>query len=412
MKYGLIGERLGHSFSREIHAACADYEYELCELAPSELEGFMRAAEFCAVNVTIPYKQAVIPFLHGIDARAEKIGAVNTVVNRGGKLYGYNTDFYGLSELIAHAGIELYGKKVLILGTGGTSKTANAVCSELGAREILTVSRSAGDGVITYGEAKKCHSDADVIINTTPCGMFPNPDGCAIDISNFDRLSGVVDAVYNPLRTDLVLNAKKRGIPAEGGLYMLVSQGVRASRLFVDGEADAPTEKIYAKIRSDKENIVLTGMPASGKTTVGRALALKLGREFYDTDVLIEKKTGKKISDIFAECGEAGFRDIESDVVRHTANTVTGAVIATGGGAILREENVHALKRSGRIYFLDRAIEKLVPTVDRPTASSAEAIRKRHAERYEIYRSCADVRVVTDEVVSHTVNKIEEDFLK
>ncbi|MBE6599764.1 MAG: shikimate dehydrogenase [Ruminococcaceae bacterium] len=412
MKYGLIGERLGHSFSREIHAACADYEYELCELAPSELEGFMRAADFCAVNVTIPYKQAVIPFLHEIDARAKNIGAVNTVVNRGGKLYGYNTDFYGLSELIAHAGIELYGKKVLILGTGGTSRTARAVCSELGAREILTVSRSAGEGVITYGEAVKNHSDAEVIINTTPCGMFPNPDGCAIDISHFERLSGVLDAVYNPLRTDLVLNAKERGIAAEGGLYMLVSQGVRASRLFVGNEADAPTEKIYAKIRSDKENIVLTGMPASGKTTVGRALAIKLGREFYDTDVLIEKKTGKKISDIFAECGEAGFREIESDVVRQTANTVTGAVIATGGGAILRQENVRALKRSGRIYFLDRAIEKLVPTENRPTASSAEAIRKRYAERYGIYVSTSDVRVVTDESVEHTVNKIEEDFLK
>ncbi len=410
MKYGLIGERLSHSFSPEIHALCADYEYELRELAPSELEGFISSADFAAVNVTIPYKQAVIPLLDELDPAARAIGAVNTVVKRGGRLIGYNTDHYGLSELIRRTGIHIAGKKVLILGTGGTSRTASAVCRDLCARELLTVSRRGSEGAISYGDAKALHADADIIINTTPCGMFPNPDGAAIDISCFPKLSGVLDAVYNPLRTELVLAAKERGIPAAGGLYMLVSQGVRASRLFLGTAEDAPAEKIYEKIRADKENIVLIGMPASGKSRVGQELAKTLGRKLYDTDRLIVEKTGKEIVDIFSERGESGFRELECDVVRQVANEARGAIIATGGGAILRRENVRALKRSGRLYFIDRAPENLIPTKSRPLASDVEAIKKRYAERYELYCSAADVKIVTDEVVEHTVNKIKEDF--
>ena len=429
MKYGLIGEHLPHSFSKEIHALCAPYEYGLCELSRGEVGEFMERADFSAINVTIPYKQTVMPYLYDIDAQAKRIGAVNTVVNRGGRLYGYNTDFYGMLSLIRRIGIEIKGKKVLILGTGGTAHTARAVVAYLEAAECITVSRRADPerGVISYADAISSCGDAEVIFNTTPCGMFPNADGAEgmpaepIDISAFPSLCGVVDAVYNPLRTNLIVKARSRGIPAEGGLYMLVAQAVLASRVFLgeelervasDPETVKTIDKIYSEIEKQKENIVLTGMPGSGKSTVGRRLAKRLGRPFVDTDELIVKRAGRPIPEIFAELGESGFRDIESEAVREAANNLTGAVIATGGGAILREQNVLALRRSGRLYFLDRSLDALLPTADRPLASSAEAIKKRYNERYERYLATADKRIVIDEVIEHTVNTISEDFCK
>lgn len=425
MKYGLIGEHLPHSFSKEIHEKCAPYEYELKELDPNEVGAFMETADFLAVNVTIPYKQTVMPYLYFVHENAARIGAVNTVVNRGGKLFGYNTDFYGMIALIRHAGIELMGKKVLILGTGGTARTARAVAASLGADEIITVGRQADEGVITYEEAYANHADAHIVINTTPCGMYPYADGSAdraatpVDITRFSRLSGVIDAVYNPIRTNLIQDALDAGIPAEGGLYMLVGQAVVASRVFLgddvelagtDPDVYAAMEKIYADLLNEKQNIVLTGMPGSGKTTVGKALAKLLGRPFVDTDALIREREDKAISEIFAEVGEAGFRDIESAVVKDVAANRSGCIIATGGGAILRDDNVRALKRTGKIYFLDRDVEKLIPTDDRPLASTAEAIRRRFAERYDRYQATCHVRVVSDESIEHIVSKIKEDF--
>ena len=429
MTYGLIGEHLPHSFSKEIHALCADYEYQLCELSPSELGGFMERAEFKAINVTIPYKEAVMPYLFEIHRQARQIGAVNTVVKKDGKLFGYNTDFYGLLALVRKLGISLIGKKVLILGTGGTAKTALAVSRAEGAKEIVLVGRKtdAEKNCISYEEMYRSHTDAEVIFNTTPCGMFPYPDGsdkiaaCAVDISRFPSLCGAIDAVYNPIRTNFVLNAKKRGIPAEGGLYMLVAQAVIASRVFLgapienavdDAENIAEIEKIYKKVLKDKENIVLVGMPSCGKTTVGQALAKKLGRPFIDTDALIVEKEGRPITDIFAELGEAGFRDLETDAVLFAANSHTGMVIATGGGAILRDENVSALKRSGKLYFINRELSHLIPTAGRPLASSREAIEARYRERYPRYIDVADREIITDEDLEHTVSKICEDFYK
>ncbi len=424
MTYGLIGEHLPHSFSKEIHAHCADYTYELHELAPDEVDDFMRAAHFTAINVTIPYKQTVIPYLHYIHPHAEHIGAVNTVVNCEGKLYGYNTDFYGMKALFRHAGIDPYDKKVLILGGGGTSMTARAVVQDMGAKEVITVGRKTTPTSISYEDAYAYHTDAHIIVNTTPCGMYPYPDGAEhikatpIDIEKFPHLCGVVDAVYNPIRTNLIQDAKERGISAEGGLYMLVAQAVMASRIFVGkvGEAfdealmDAQTHGIYQKILSDKENIVLTGMPGSGKSTVGKALAELLGRRFVDTDTLIVEREGKEISQIFAEAGEVGFRKIEAQVVREVANTLTGHVIATGGGVVLRDDNVRALRRTGRLYFLNRSLEKLIPTEDRPLASTVEAITKRFYERYDRYLATADREVAVDEVIDHTIQTIREDF--
>lgn len=407
MKYGLIAERLGHSFSKIIHARLADYEYELCELTPSELDGFMKAREFSAINVTIPYKEKVMPYLDFISEQAQMIGAVNTIVNKNGKLFGYNTDFFGMTALIEKVGLDIRGKKVLILGTGGTSKTACAVCKSLGAQAIYTVSRSEKNEAITYSQAYEKHSDADVIINTTPLGMYPNIDGMPINISEFSNLSGVIDAIYNPLRTRLVSEAKKRGILAEGGLYMLVMQAVAACELFLDKKLPSGIgQRVYDEILSDKENIVLIGMPGSGKSTIGKLIAEKTGRAFYDLDDEIVNYSGRDIPEIFKNEGEKVFRDIESRVLSERLASLNGTVIATGGGAILRGENVDALKLNGRLYFLDRPLCQLMPTPDRPTASSKEAIEARYRERLPIYKEVADVALATDGIAEHAVKDI------
>ena len=419
MEYGVIGEHLPHSFSKEIHNRCADYDYRVTELAPHEVEDFIARREFQGINVTIPYKQVVIPMLSHVDESALAIGAVNTVVNRDGELYGYNTDFYGMEALIRRIGIDLAGKKVLILGTGGTSHTAQAVVKAGKAACVVVAGRPVDNPDVTFEQAYQLHTDAQVIINTTPCGMYPYAEGTPerastpIDISRFPKLVGLVDVVYNPLRTNLVMDAKDRGIPAEGGLYMLVAQAVKACRIFLDLPTegmDEQTEKIYKEIAAEKENIVLIGMPSAGKSTVGKRLAKELGRPFIDTDEEIVKIAGKEISQIFAEIGEAGFRELESQAVRSVANENMGAVIATGGGAILRPENLRAMKRTGKVYFLDRALERLLPTDDRPLASSKEAIRQRYEERYDLYCKACDTHVKVDENVDHTVEFIRKDF--
>ncbi len=412
MEYGCIGEHLSHSFSKEIHNALADYEYELCEVERDKLDDFASKRDFLAINVTIPYKELIIPHMYCIDEHARAIGAVNTVVNRGGVLYGYNTDFYGMCRLIEHAGVKVNGKRVLILGSGGTSKTAYAVAEHLGACEIIRASRTAKEDALTYEEVYAGHTDIEVIINTTPVGMYPDIYKRPIDISRFPALIGVIDAIYNPLRSELVRDAAERGIAAEGGLYMLVAQGVRASEIFTDvSYAEDELDRVYKKLLREKENIVLTGMPGSGKSTVGRLLADKLSRELIDTDTLITEHAGIPITEIFEKHGEAYFRELEAEAVR-AASARTGVIIATGGGAILRKENASALKKNGRIYFLDRPIEELLPTEDRPTASTREAILMRYNERYSIYKATADVHIKADCNASEVAEKINGDFTK
>lgn len=395
MDYGLIGEHLGHSYSAEIHGMIADYEYELKELRPEELDSFLSSRDFKAVNVTIPYKQDVIAQLDFVSDQAKSIGAVNTIVNKEGKLYGYNTDFAGMKALAEKLGFDLNGKKVLILGTGGTSKTARAAAQSMGAAEIFRVSRreSAEPGIITYEQAKEQHSDAAFIINTTPAGMYPKVEGCALDISGFEKLEGVLDAVYNPQRSNLVLDAQERGIPAEGGLYMLSAQAVYACGLFLDKEmAAGDINRAFRGVRAQKQNIVLIGMPSCGKTTIGKKVSRATGRKFIDTDDLVEKRTGMSIADYFAENGEQAFRDIESEVIADVCKE-GGLVIATGGGAVLRGENVRAMRRNGRVIFIDRPLERLITTASRPLSSDREALKKRYEERYDIYRGAADVRI-------------------
>lgn len=393
MKYGLIGEHLKHSYSCEIHAQIADYEYELHEIPPSGLGGFLKKREFNAINVTIPYKQDVIPYLDEISDTAKRIGAVNTIVNRNGRLYGDNTDFAGMLALAKHIGVDMKGRKVLILGTGGASKTGHALAEYMGAQSVFYVSRSGKDGSISYEQAVTEHSDAQIIINATPVGMFPKQDGRPIDISAFPKLEGVIDAIYNPLCTNLILDAQERGIPAEGGLYMLSAQAVHASAVFRDIPLDESlVDKAFKSVKNDKQSIVLIGMPSSGKTTVGRILAEKCGKQLADTDEYIVRKIGMPISDFFAKYGEAEFRKIEKETVAEISAT-GGRIIATGGGAVLDAENVRALKQNGVLVFLDRRPENLIATDDRPLASRRSALEKLYAERYDIYCAAAELHI-------------------
>lgn len=391
-KYGCIGKKLTHSFSKEIHAKLADYAYDLIELAEEEIAPFFEKKDFAAINVTIPYKQTVIPYLDSISEVAERIGAVNTIVNKDGKLCGYNTDYYGMKALIERIGIDLTGKKVLVLGTGGTSKTARVVAVDMGAAEILTVSRRKTDHYITYEEAVQKHADANVIINTTPSGMYPDCESRPIDITEFMQLIGVVDVVYNPLCTNLVLDAKQRGIKAEGGLYMLVMQAVVAVERFLDTTiAKEVADQVFASIYASKENVVLAGMPGSGKSTVGKLLNIE-GFEFVDTDEEIEKRCGCSIKELIQEKGEAHFRALETEVIREVSS-MNCRIISTGGGAVLKEENVRALKRNGKLYFLNADLSRLQATDSRPLSDTQEKLARLYTERMSLYTGTADVVV-------------------
>ncbi|MDD7670889.1 MAG: shikimate kinase [Ruminococcus sp.] len=395
MEYGLIGEKLGHSFSREIHNLLASYTYDLKELPKNELDTFMKSRNFKGVNVTIPYKESVIPYLDEIDEAAKAIGAVNTIVNREGRLIGYNTDFYGMRELLLSRSIRIEKRFVAVLGTGGTSKTACAVAKSLGASRIVRVSRNPhSDGDISYDELEAIKTDIQIIINTTPVGMYPNENCAPLDIDGFSALEGVVDAIYNPLRTKLISDARARQIRAAGGLYMLVAQAARAAELFTgDCNMMQKTEKAYCSILKNKQNIVLVGMPGSGKSTLGRMLAKKTGKAFYDSDSEIEKQTGMCIPDYFSKYGEDGFRAIETDVIKRLS-LLGGIVIATGGGAVIRSENIDSLAKNGIIVYLDRPISDIKITSNRPLTRSVDDLKKKYYERHEMYEKSADITVM------------------
>ena len=412
MKYGLIGEHLSHSFSKPIHEQIGGYVYEIKEIEPENVEPFMKAKDFLGINVTIPYKEKVIPYLDYVDESAKKIGAVNTVVNRHGKLYGYNTDFSGMLALVKRAGVEIENKKVLIIGTGGTSKTATAVVSFLGAKQVIYVSNIEVPGAYSYEEIYKNHLDTQVIFNTSPVGMYPKNEHLPIDLEKFENLEGVIDVVYNPLRTSLVLKAKEMGLKSEGGLYMLVAQAVYAYEHFSGKSVDKSIcENIYNTIIKSKDNITLIGMPACGKSSVGKALASLCQKTFVDIDAEIVQIAQMDIPTIFEQFGEERFRDIESEVIKEVSKK-NGLIIATGGGAILRKENVKALKQNSNLYFIDRSLDLLMPTEDRPLGSTKEAIKKRYEERYPIYNSVCDVRIDGDGTVLDVAEKILQEWKK
>ncbi|MGN0526683.1 MAG: shikimate kinase [Acutalibacteraceae bacterium] len=410
MEYGCIGEKLGHSFSKEIHNALTDYDYQLKELTKDELPLFMEEHNFKAINVTIPYKQDVIPYLYWISDEAKSINAVNTVVNIDGKLYGYNTDFCGLKSLIEKENVSLKGKKVVVLGSGGTSNTAFAVANSMGANTVLKVSRTPRENYITYEELYEKHTDCEVIINTTPCGMYPKINVSAVEIDKFTNLEAVFDAVYNPLSSKLVLDAKERGITAVGGLYMLVMQAAYAVEKFINQPVDfKKVDGIFKALYKDKMNIVLIGMPASGKSTVGKALSVSLGKNFADSDEKIAETEDKTIPEIFTESGERYFREVETNVIRDLSMK-NSQVIATGGGVVLNKTNIDILKGNGRVYFIDRPLNMLVTTDDRPLSSNRADLEKRYSERYGLYKSYADVIIDGSGSVEEVSKRIEVDF--
>lgn len=404
MEYGLLGEKLGHSFSPQIHKALAGYDYRLLPTPRTAVEELFRRREFKGLNVTIPYKRTVIPLCDEVDPRAAAIGAVNTVVNRSGKLAGYNTDIDGLIYLANRAGVDMTGKKVVILGSGGTSRTARAAAKALGAAEIVVVSRTGEDN---YENISR-HADAGVLINTTPVGMFPNCGEAAVSLDAFPCLTGVLDVVYNPLRTALVMEAEARRIPCSCGLPMLAAQAKRAAELFT-GESipDARLEAVISGLTAQVRNVALIGMPGCGKSAIGRRLAKRLGKEFLDLDALITERAGKPIPDIFAQEGEEAFRALESAIVRE-AGARTGCVLSTGGGIVTRRENYAPLHQNGIIVHITRDLS-LLPTAGRPVSQSTD-LHELWRRRAPLYRAFADITIGNNgplaETVDETIKKV------
>lgn len=388
--YGLIGGKLGHSYSKIIHEQLADYTYELLPL-PTEAEAraFMEKRAFAAINVTIPYKQLVIPYCDEIDPKARAIGAVNTIVNRDGRLYGYNTDYAGFAYLAQAHGVDFAGKTVLILGTGGTHSTVEAVCRDGGAAQVLAASRTGRGGALTYSEAAH-RRDVQIIVNTTPCGMFPNVGQCMLDPTAFPTLEAVLDVVYNPFRTELVLRAAECGVTAAGGFEMLVAQAVYAAQHFTGRSLDAGRiiPETCRRLQSELSNVSLIGMPGCGKSSIGAALAKRLGKTFVDLDEEIERRTGCNIPDIFAREGEEAFRRYEAETLADVC-LHTGQVIACGGGIIKTPANVHALRQNGTVLWVQRALDKLA-TYGRPLSRGGTALKLLEAERTPLYRAAAD----------------------
>ena len=406
MEYGLLGEKLGHSFSPQIHRDLAGYDYQLLPTPPEAVEDLFARRAFQGLNVTIPYKRTVMPLCDEIDPRAAAIGALNTVVNQNGRLTGYNTDIDGFLYMARRAGVDMAGKKVVILGSGGTSRTARAAAGELGAREIITVSRHGEDN---YQNLSR-HADAQVLVNTTPVGMYPNWGQSPVSLESFPALEGVLDVVYNPLRTALLLQAEERGLPCSCGLPMLVAQAKRAAELFTGRNIDdSRTEAVLHGLREQLTSIVLIGMPGCGKTTVGRALAEKLGRTFVDLDEEIVRRAGTSIPEIFAREGEAGFRERESALVREFGER-TGLVVSTGGGVVTRRENYIPLKQNGLLLHLRRDPAAL-PTDGRPL-SQATAPEELWRRRAPLYAAFADGEIDNNGTLAGTLEQIEKEMTK
>ncbi|MFA5449039.1 MAG: shikimate kinase [Clostridia bacterium] len=400
MKFCLIGQKLAHSYSAIIHKEFG-YQYELCEMEREDLPAFVRGGSFDGFNVTIPYKTLIMPLLDEIDDAAKRVGAVNTVVVKDKKLYGYNTDVFGLEYLLQSADIQVKNKKVMILGSGGTSKTALAVLKTHGAASTVVVSRSGADN---YDNISK-HYDSEVIINTTPVGMYPSNLKSPIELAPFTRLEGVMDAIYNPLITRLLFDAKERGLKYSSGLKMLIAQAKEARDLFVGDRApESEIERIYRKLYNDTINIVLIGMPSSGKSVVGKALAAAMAKRFVDTDEYIQALANKSIPNIFALEGEKHFRNLER-VAIEALGKEKGQVIATGGGAITSREAYHALKQNGVLVYLIRDPRNAVSD-GRPLLKDEGAYERLFKEREPYYKKFSDITIENNGEVDQTVAKI------
>lgn len=385
-KFGLLGRKLGHSFSPQIHRHLYDYEYLLYEKEPEQVEDFVLHSDLKGFNVTIPYKETVMPFCTALSETAKKIGSVNTVIRRNGGIEGHNTDYYGFTFLLRNAGIDPAGKKVIILGSGGSSKTALACVRDMGAAQTVIISRSGDDN---YGNLER-HADAQIIINTTPVGMFPHNGEAAIDLIGFPACEGVADLIYNPSKTALLLAAERLGIRHTNGLPMLVAQAKKAAEIFTGSRiADDVIPGIVRSIERETKNIALIGMPGCGKSTVGSALAALTGRELIEIDALIPVQAGKSIAEIFEREGEAAFRKIETEVLASQAKK-SGVILSTGGGVVTRTENYDLLHQNSVIVFLDRDFDQLA-TGGRPMTQKY-GVKELAAQRMPLYRAWSDER--------------------
>lgn len=413
MKYGLIGEHLGHSFSKQIQTRIAeienvkDYDYQLVELDKEEFKEFMEKKDFKGINVTIPYKKDVIPYLDEMDESAKAIGAVNTIINVDGKLKGYNTDFGGFLYMVKAHNVHMEGKKVLIIGNGGACAAVKAVCKHENAKDIVIVSRSANRGAIGYDEMYTSHLDADIVVNTSPVGMFPNIVNAPIDVSWFHKLECVLDVVYNPILTSLCFEAQEADIKRVIGLEMLIAQAKYTFEIFENMSFDdSIIDEIKKEMLKDRCNIVLIGMPSAGKTTIGKMLEEKLGKEFFDLDDMIIAKAGKSIPEIFQESGETGFRAIETEVAIE-ASKMNNKIIATGGGVVKHKVNMDFLRLNGITIFIDRDIDKLISSdPNRPLSSSKQALQQMYKERYPLYQKYAAYIAVNNANIEETVDDI------
>ena len=404
--YGLLGEHLPHSFSPPIHKALGNKDYTLFEVAPENLDVFMKKHDFKGINVTIPYKKDVIPYLDVISPEAEKIGAVNTIKVVDGKLYGDNTDYFGFKYMVEKSGVVIHNKKALVLGSGGASLTVQAVLRDMGASEIVVLSRNGDDN---YVNMYIKHTDAQIIVNTTPVGMYPDNLNTLVDLDRFPNLSGVLDVVYNPLKTRLILDAEAKGIPSSAGLSMLVAQAKKAHEIFFDTTVENEIcEQIERSLTLQMCNIVLIGMAGCGKSTIGKRLAELLRKDLIDTDEMIVNIENKPIPEIFEESGEDYFRWCENLVV-NIAGKEKNQIIATGGGVIVRPENYNPLKQNGIIVFINRDAD-LLPTNGRPL-SQMHGVKALYEKRMPLYRQFADIEVDGNGTVEEVANRIVKEIV-
>ncbi len=404
MKFGLLGRKLGHSYSPMIFDLMGGYRYDLYEREPDNIRDLLKNGDFDGINVTIPYKKEVLQYLDEIDPLAARLGSVNTVVRRNGKLTGYNSDYFGFLSMVKRTKLELAGKKVLVLGSGGASVTVCAVLQDLGAI-VIVISRS---GENNYGNLH-LHRDAAAIVNTTPLGMYPNNGSAPLDVGQFPNLEGVLDLIYNPARTQLLLDCEKYGIPGWNGLWMLVAQAKKSAEWFMDTELPETTVRdIHRKLRDRMENIALVGMAGCGKSSIGRLLAKEKGMEFVDSDVEIERLAGKSIPEIFAQDGEDEFRRLETAVLAELGKK-SGQIIATGGGCVTREENYPLLHQNSRILWLKRCPARL-PTEGRPLSQKTTPALL-YEQRRPLYKAFSDAPIGNDgtrgETVTHILNILE-----
>lgn len=401
--YGLLGENISYTYSPLIHK-CLGYDYKVIDLDEEAFDHFMRKKNFKGINVTIPYKSKVIGYLDYVEPIAKKLNAVNTIVNIDNKLYGYNTDIKGFEFALDYNQVPVKDNSVLILGTGSTSSSISEVFEKRLAKNIVKIGRSTK---INYDNLETVRN-FDIIVNTTPVGVYPNISDGLINLDEFSNLQAVIDVIYNPLRTKLVSDAIDKGVKAYGGLLMLVAQAVFASEIFFDKEYDNGTiEKVYQEVLNKKENIVLIGMPSCGKSTIAKDLALSLNKEFIDIDAEIVKSEEMSITEIFKEYGEDYFRNVESSVV-YDISKYNSKVIATGGGVILDKNNIINLKRNGKLIFLERDLEKLIVSSDRPLSSDKDKIQELYNSRINLYRKYSDYTVSNNKTIIETLEKIWE----